>query len=306
MARLDALVVGGLRHQVALGIVPRLPAVIEIFAARAFRHFELLEQHGRVGVFEVVARIFLLGLQEDVAVGHLLRPLAAVEVEVVDVLDTLHVHREPLQPVGELARDRPAFEAGDLLKIRELRHLHAVAPALPAEPPGAERRALPVVLDETQIVDRRIDPDRVKRVQVQLLQVRWRRLQDHLELIVVLQPVRVLAVAAVLRAPRGLHVSGVPRFRPERAQGGGRVKRARAHLHVVGLQHHAAVVRPIALQGQDQPLERVPGAHVSGRCFGHGRFLRAAIRGRTLCAAQTQGQAPARAPARRTRLHFGR
>ena len=51
----------------------------------------------------------------------------------------------------------------DLLEVGELRDLHAVAPALPAEPPGAERRALPVVLDEADVVQLRVDADRVER-----------------------------------------------------------------------------------------------------------------------------------------------
>ena len=108
-------------------------------------------------------RVFLLGLQEHVAVGHFVSALAAVEVEVVDVVDALHVHREALEPVSEFARDGRAFEAGDLLEVGELRYLHAVAPALPAEPPGAERRTLPVVLDEADVVQLGVDADRGER-----------------------------------------------------------------------------------------------------------------------------------------------
>ena len=114
------------------------------------------EQHLGVGVFEIVPGVFLLGLQKHVAVTHLLVVGAAVEVEIIDPVDALHVHGEPLEPVGELARHRRAFEAGDLLEISELRDLHAVAPAFPAEPPGAERRAFPVVFDETQVVHGRV------------------------------------------------------------------------------------------------------------------------------------------------------
>ena len=100
---------------------------------------EVLEQDRGVGVLEVEAGIFLLGLPEDVAVGHALFAVAAVEVEVVDVLDALHVHGEALEAVGQLARDRRAFEPRDLLEVGELRHLHPVAPALPAR--GPRRRA---------------------------------------------------------------------------------------------------------------------------------------------------------------------
>src|SRR3954469_2986480 len=71
VAGLDALVIGRQRQPMALGIVARLAAVIEIFAAGALRHLELLEQHHGVGVFEIVPRVFLLGLQEDIEVREL-------------------------------------------------------------------------------------------------------------------------------------------------------------------------------------------------------------------------------------------
>ena len=38
-------------------------------------------------MLEIVPRVFLLGLQEHVAIGDLLRALAAVEIEIVDALD---------------------------------------------------------------------------------------------------------------------------------------------------------------------------------------------------------------------------
>ena len=72
-------------------------------------------------VLEIVPRIFLLGLQEDVAIGDLLGAVAAVEIEIVDAVDALHIHREALEPVGEFARDRRAFDARDLLEVGELR-----------------------------------------------------------------------------------------------------------------------------------------------------------------------------------------
>jgi hypothetical protein len=114
-----------------------------------------------------------------------------------------------------------------------------------------------------------IDADGIERLEIEVLDVVGRRLEDDLELIVVLQPVGVLAVAAVLRPARGLHIRGVPGVRPERAQGGRGMEGAGADLHVVGLQDHAAVVRPIALQCQDQSLERALGTHVGGEIVAH-------------------------------------
>ena len=80
-----------------------------------------------------------------------------------------------------------------------------------------------------------------------------------------LQAVGVLAVAAISRAPRGLYVGGVPGFRADGAQKSGGVKSTGAHLHVVGLQDHTALLGPITLQGEDQSLE---GACV-GRSLTH-------------------------------------
>ena len=103
-------------------------------------------------MLEVEARELLLGLQEHFAVGELARIRAAVERQVEHAVDALHVHGEALEAIGDLGRDGLAVEAADLLEVGELRHLHAVAPHLPAEAPGAERRALPVVLDEADVV----------------------------------------------------------------------------------------------------------------------------------------------------------
>ena len=112
----------------------------------------MLEQHIGVGEFEIVPRIFLLGLQEHVAVADPLGALAAIEIEIVDAVDALHVHCKPLEAIGEFAGNRRAFDARDLLEVGELRHFHAVAPAFPAQSPGAERRAFPIVLDKADVV----------------------------------------------------------------------------------------------------------------------------------------------------------
>jgi len=95
-----------------------------------------------------------------------LRAVAAVEVEIEDVLDALHIHRQPFEAVSQFARHRRAFEAGDLLEVGELRDLHAVAPAFPAQPPRAQRRTFPVVFDETDVMNAGIDPDRREGLQV--------------------------------------------------------------------------------------------------------------------------------------------
>ena len=124
----------------------------------------------------------------------------------------------PLEAVGELGRDRRQVDAADLLEVGELRDLEAVEQHLPADAPGAERRRLPVVLLEADVVLPRVDAARLEALQIEVLHLVGRRLEDHLELMVLEQAVRVLAEAAVVGPPRRLDVGDVPVRRAEHAQ----------------------------------------------------------------------------------------
>ena len=102
VAGLEALVIGGQHHLVMIAPVARS----EDGAAGFFRVAEMAKQRFDIGMLEIVARIFLLRLEEDIAVSDAVFTLAAVEIQVVDVLDALHIHGQPLEPIGQLARDR--------------------------------------------------------------------------------------------------------------------------------------------------------------------------------------------------------
>ena len=95
----------------------------------------------------------------------------------------------------------------------------------------------------------------VQGADVEIEDVVRRRLDHHLELVVVLQAERVLAIAAVGRSTRRLHIGGAPGFRADGAQEGGGVEGAGADFHVVRLQQHAALGGPVLLERQDQVLE---------------------------------------------------
>ncbi len=170
-----------------------------------------------------------------------------------------------------------------LLKIGELRNFHAVAPHFPAETPRAERRAFPIILDKTNVMQRRVESDLAQRTQIELLNVRRCRLHDHLELIVVLKPVRILAIAAVLRAARGLDISRAPRPGAERAQGRRRVERARAHLHIIGLENEATLPRPVVLERQDEILKCLCLGHVSSGFAGGRNLQRQPVQDKQRC-----------------------
>ena len=94
-----------------------------------------------------------------------------------------------------------------------------------------------------------------------------RRLDDHLVLVVVLQPKRVVTVAAVGRPSAWLDVGSAPGLRADSPQKRGRMKGAGPHLLVIGLHDDAAAIGPVLLQEENQVLE----AQDSGRrCRGHG------------------------------------
>ena len=152
-------------------------------------------------------------------------------------------------------RDGVNLDTAHLLEVGELRNLHAVQPDLPAKPPGAERRALPVVLDEADVVICRVDSNSLKRVEVELLGVHRRGLDEHLELIVVLQAVGVLAVAAVSGTAARLRIAGAPSAGAERAERRGGMEGAGADLRVIGLHDDATLGAPVLLELQNDVLE---------------------------------------------------
>ena len=166
---------------------------------------------------------------------------------------------------AEIGRE---VDAARLLEVGELRDLLPVEQHLPADAPRAERRRLPVVLLEAHVVRGGVDAERRQALQVQVLHVGRRRLQDHLVLLVLVEAVRVLAVAAVGRPARRLHVGDLPRLRPQHAQERLRVHGARADLGVPRLVDEAAALRPVALRAKMMLLQRharraVPRPHVA-------------------------------------------
>ena len=215
--------------------------------------FVLLEQpvqKGHVGRLEIVLRKLDLLLEADVSIAHTRSPL-----QVEHVVDAIQEHADPLAAVGDLRGDRGELDPARLLEVGELADLHPVHQDLPSHPRGPQGGRLPVVLVEADVVLLRIDSEGGQRFEIQILDVVRRRLQDHLELIVTVDPERVLAVAAVHRASGGGAVCDAPRLRPEDAEEGVRVHRPRPDLHVVRLLQHGPLRGPELLQRQDQLLK---------------------------------------------------
>ena len=84
---------------------------------------------------EGVLRVLDLLAQPDLGVLHARRPL-----EIEDAVDLLQHHRDALEAVRQLRRNRRELEAAGLLEVRELRDFHPVEEHLPADAPRAERR----------------------------------------------------------------------------------------------------------------------------------------------------------------------
>ena len=68
--------------------------------------------------------------------------------------------REKEDPEPGPGEVRVAVEAANLLEIGKLANLHTIAPDFPAQSPGAQGRAFPIVLNKPDIVLQWINPKR--------------------------------------------------------------------------------------------------------------------------------------------------
>ena len=111
---------------------------------------------------------------------------------------------------------------------------------------------------------REVDADGFEAAEVLLDDVGGRGLEDHLQLLVLVEAVGILAVAAVGGAAAGLHVGDAVGLGAEHAQEGFGGHGAGADFHVVGLLDDAAAVGPIFFEGEDGVLEGGGGGGHSG------------------------------------------
>jgi hypothetical protein len=99
-----------------------------------------------------------------------------------------------------------------------------------------------------------IDAARLETLQVEILHVVGRGLENHLELVVLEEPVRVLPKPPVGGPPRRLDVRDVPGLRAEHAQECLRMHRAGAELDVQRLLDQTPLRGPVVRQFQNQIL----------------------------------------------------
>src|SRR5713226_6854914 len=121
---------------------------------------ELRANRCRIAAVEAVHRKLLLLRQPDVSVTLVLGP-----AQIVDALNPLQKRADALQPVSQLDRDRIQVDSAALLEVSELRNLEPVEQYLPADPPGTERRRLPVVFLKPNVMFLEVDSDRGETLQ---------------------------------------------------------------------------------------------------------------------------------------------
>jgi hypothetical protein len=199
---------------------------------------------------EIIAAVFDLFDLSDFAILY-----PVVPRDLPGRLDPVKGNGDPLETIGDLDRDRVERHPACLLKIRELGDLLSVKPDFPTQTPGAKGRGFPVILYEADIVQLWIDPQRLERLQVELLRIARIGLEDDLELVVQLETVGVFAVTPVVRTDGRFDIGDVPGFRAEDAQGGGGVHCPGPDLRIIRLPEQAAALDPVVLEGEDDLLE---------------------------------------------------
>src|SRR6266852_4046108 len=199
---------------------------IEQFLGLLFVQVEFGTNQSRVAAVKTVFGKLLLLHQADVAVSFVRGP-----TQIVDALHALKKRANALEAVSELHGDGIEIDASALLEVSELGDLKTVEQNLPADAPGAQAP------------------------QVNVLNIDRRGLEDYLKLGMLIQPVGVLAVAAVGGPTTGLNISDAISVRAEHAQESFRVHCACAYFDVVRLLQDATLLHPELRELQYQILE---------------------------------------------------
>ena len=101
-----------------------------------------------------------------------------------------------------------------------------------------------------------VDTDRLEASHVLLDHVGGGRFQNHLKLHVLIETIRIVAVAAVGGASAGLHIGGAIGLRAKHAEESLRAHGARADFHIERLLDNASALAQVLFEAQDHLLER--------------------------------------------------
>ncbi len=121
-------------------------------------------------------------------------------------IDFLEIHGQSLQPVSDLDGHGPAVDAAALLEVGELGDFHAVGPDFLAHAPSAQGGGLPAVLHEADVAIFGTEAQGPQGIQIDVLDVIGRGLDQDLILAVVLVAVGIFAIAPICGPAAGLHI----------------------------------------------------------------------------------------------------
>src|SRR4030095_15404415 len=121
----------------------------------------------------------------------------------------------------------------------------AVQHHLPADAGRSQCGGLPVVLLEADIVLRSLDAKGSEGFEIEILYVRRGRLENHLELIVLVDPEGVLGIATVDWTSRRRAIGDAPRLGAQDAEEGVGGHRPGAPLQIVGLLGNSSPSSPV-------------------------------------------------------------
>src|SRR6266852_4755434 len=199
---LEAMVVGG-KQRVTNAVLPfQSFEAIEEFLGLLLVQFELGANRGRIAAIKTIFGELLLLHQTNVTVSLVRGP-----AEIVDALHALKKRANTLQSVSEFDGDGVEVDAAALLEVGELGDLETVQKNLPPDTPRTECRGFPVVLFKTNVVLLEVDADGSKALEINVLHIHWRGLEDHLKLGMLVEAVRILAVTAVGGPTTGLNIA---------------------------------------------------------------------------------------------------
>ena len=212
--------------------------------------FKFGPNRGRIAAIEAVFRKLLLLHQANVPISFVLGP-----PKVVNALDALKERADAFETVGELHGDRVKINSAALLKVGELCDFQTIQKHLPSNTPRSQGGRLPVVFFKSNVVFLQVDADSAQTLQVDVLHIHRRGLKDHLKLGVFVQPIGILAVAAVGGPTTGLNVGNPIGMCPKHAQKRLRVHRAGANFYIIRLLQHATLLHPKVRELKNQILE---------------------------------------------------
>src|SRR5882672_1226221 len=223
---------------------------VEEILGLLFMELEFGTNGGGVAAIEAVHGELLLFHEANVAVGFVRGP-----TEIVDTFYALEKRADAFEAIGKLNGNGVEVDAAALLEVGELCDFEAVEEDLPADTPGTEGRRFPIVLFEANVVFFELDANSTEALEVEVLDVYGRRLEDHLKLRMLVEAIGIFAVAAVGGPTTRLHVADAIGVEAKDTEKGFRMHRAGADFDIVRLLEDAALLYPKLGELQDQILE---------------------------------------------------